>query len=222
MWCDRVTTVETVMSAFTLTANKGSGGGTEKAPAGNHLAVLVGLFDMGHQLDDFDPAKPRWQHRAYFVWELVGEQIAGTTKNHVIGIDLTLSLNEKAKLAKWIGARTGKPLPDGSAYDITQELGQPCMLNVVEKGGYPKVDGVAGIPKGIPVPKPTYTPTVVTLEQFRAGTGIPEWCPYLFGNPLADHIRACREIGEAKPTVKKGAAAAPADGTPAGKDPIPF
>lgn len=219
------------MSAFTLTANKGSGGGTEKAPAGNHLAVLVGLFDMGNQLDDFDPTKPRWQHRAYFVWELVAEQIAGTNKNHVIGIDLTLSLNEKAKLAKWIGARTGKPLPDGSSYDIMQELGQACMLNVVEKGGYPKVDGVAGIPKGIPVPKPTYTPTAVSLDDYMKGAKIPEWCPYLYGNPLSDHIAACKEIGAAKPTTKKAAPAASApaagglnaDGTPAKSgDPIPW
>ena len=74
--------------SWTLT-NTGGGGGSEKPPVGNHLAVLVGIFDMGTQLDDFDPAKPRWQHQAYFVWELVGEKIAGTSKNHVIGAALT-------------------------------------------------------------------------------------------------------------------------------------
>src|SRR5687768_1016144 len=122
--------------SWSMTANKG-GGGSVKAPAGNHRAVLVGIFDMGRQWQDgFQGAEGKWQHRAYFVWELVDEPIAGTAKNHVIGIDLTLSLNEKAKLRKWIEARTGKAIPDGTPFDPTTELGQPCMLNVVMKGDY--------------------------------------------------------------------------------------
>jgi len=180
-----------------------------KAPAGNHRAVLVGIFDMGHQLDDFDPAKTKWQHRAFFVWELVDEQIAGTTKNHVIGIDLTLSLNEKAKLRKWIEARSGKPMVDGAPFDPTTELGQPCLLNVIEKNGYPKVDGLAGVPAALAkgFPKPGYDPVAVSLAEFKGGAEIPEWVPWLFGSPLTDHIRACQEIGDAKPQPKKASAA---------------
>ncbi len=215
--------VEAVMSAWNMTPSKGGSGGAVKAPAGNHLAVLVGIFDMGHQEDDFDPNKVRWQHRAYFVWELVGEPIAGTNKNHVIGIDLTLSLNEKAKLRKWIEARTGKPIPDGVPFDPTSELGQACFLNVIEKNGYPKVDGVAAVPKGIPVPKSSYAPVAVTLSEFKAGTAIPDWCPWLYGNELAEHIKASRELGGAKPRPKKAGAVAPAgDATDNSDDPIPF
>lgn len=210
------------MSAWAMTASKSGGGGAVKAPAGNHLAVLVGIFDMGHQLDDFDPLKSKWQHRAFFVWELVGEPIAGASKNHVIGIDLTLSLNEKAKLRKWVEARTGKPIPDGTTFDPTTELGQPCFLNVIEKNGYPKVEGVAAVPKGIPVPKASYPLVAVTLDEFLAKTPIPEWVPYLYGSPLADHISAAREIGGAKPSAKKAAAAtAGGEQAPAG-GPIPF
>lgn len=195
------------MSAWSMTAGKGQGGGTEKAPPGNHVAVLVGIFDMGRQWQEpFDKSKEGYyQHRAYFVWELVNEQIAGTTgKNHVIGIDLTLSLNEKAKLRKWVEARTGRVIPDGSAFDPTTELGQPCMLNVVEKNGYPKVEGVAAVPKGTTVPGPTYTPVAVLLSEFEAGTPIPDWCPWLYGSPLADHINACEEIGGDRPKPRKG------------------
>lgn len=194
--------------SWAMTASKGGGGGAVKAPAGNHLAVLVGLFDLGHQLDDFDPAKSKWQHRAFFVWELVGEKVAGTDKNHLIGIDLTLSLNEKAKLRRWIEARTGKPIQDGATFDPTTELGKPCMLNVVEKNGYPKVDGVAAVPAAFlkSLPPAGYAPVAVRLDEFQAGTPIPEWCPYLYGSPLAEHVRASREIGGAKPTPKKNAA----------------
>lgn len=191
-----------------MKAGKGGGGGTEKAPAGNHLAVLVGFFDMGHQWQDpFTPKdKGYWAHRAFFVWELVGEKIAGTEKKHVIGIDLTLSLNEKAKLRKWIEARTGKQIPDGSDYDIGGELGQPCLLNVILKGDFPKVEGVAAVPAVFlkSMPTPGYKPTLVTLDQFmKKEATIPEWCPWLFGCRLEDHISACKEIGAEKPKPKK-------------------
>lgn len=193
-------------SAWNMTAKKSGNDGEkrEKPPVGNHLAILVGVFDMGHQQDDFNPDDVKWQHRAFFVWELTGEQIAGTTKNHVIGIDLTLSLHEKAKLRKWLEARTGKPIADGASLDVTSELGQACFLNVVEKKGYPKVEGVAALTKNVTVPAPTYKPTAVSLDEFRAGGWLPEWCPWLYGNELADHIRASREMGGSKPVPKKG------------------
>jgi hypothetical protein len=41
----------------------------------------------------------------------------------------------------FIEARLARPLADNEEYDIAAELGQPCLLNVVEKGGYPKVAG---------------------------------------------------------------------------------
>lgn len=211
------------MSAWTMTASKGNGGGgSEKAPAGNHLAALVGIFDMGTQLDDFDPQKEKWQRRAFFVWELLGVKVTGQDRNHVIGIDLTLSMNEKAKLRKWVEARTGKPIPDGTPFDPTSELGQPCMLNVIMKGDYPKVDGVAGVPAAFlaSCPKPGYKPVAISLDEFKEGATIPDWCPWLYGSELSEHIKACREIGGSKPRPKKHDGPAPATATTGDK--IPF
>lgn len=193
------------------TIPKSGAGKTEKPPAGNHLAILVGLFDMGKQWQEpFNPAKDKgyWAWRAFFVWELTGEEIAGTGKNHVIGIDLSLSTGDRSKLRKWVEARTGRPLVE--PFDPTTELGQACLLNVIEKNGYPKVDGMAALPKGMPVPKPTYPVTALSLDDFKGGTPVPEWVPYLYGSPLEEHIRACQEIGGAKPQPKKKDAPAPA------------
>lgn len=205
------------MSAWTQKASKGNGGGFEKAPAGNHPAVLVAVIDMGHQWQDgFQGAPGKYQHRAYFVWELVCEKMAGMKdKNHVIALDLTISLNEKAKLRKWIEARTGKAIPDGVDYDISQELGQPCLLGVVMKGDYPKVDSVSGVPKGMKVDAPQNKPVAITLDDFKSGkASIPEFVPWLYGEALVDVINRCKEIagdngrgggnaqrGPAKPTV---------------------
>lgn len=202
--------------AFQMKTTSATGAGSVKAPAGNHMAVLVGVFEMGTQQDPFDQTKARRQ--VCLVWELVNEAIAGTAgKNHVISAAVTQSLNEKATLRKWVEARLGRKLGNDEAFDISTELGQGCMLNVVaNEKGYTRVEGVAAIPKGIPIPKPTYPLTALTLEDFRdEGKEIPEWVPWLYGNELADHIRASQEIGEKLPARNKPqtAAADPA-GTP--------
>lgn len=202
---------------------KSGGGKTEKPPVGNHLAVLVGLFDMGKQWQEPFKAgdKGYWQWRGFFVWELCKKRITGTDKNHVIGIDLSLSTGDKSKLKAWVEARTGKAI--ASPFNPTTELGQACLLSVVEKNGYPKVNGMAALIEGIDAPKPTYEPLAISLADFQAGKAIPEWCPWLYGSPLEDHIRACQQIGGAKPQPR-GKGDAPADGAPATKsgDPIPF
>jgi hypothetical protein len=184
-----------------------SSGAQEKPPVGNHRAVLVGLFDMGHQWQEpfSEGDKGYYQHRAFFVWELVDEQVKGTQKNHVIGIDLTLSVKDTAKLYKWVKARTGTA--PGVGFNPVTELGGACLLNVVEnKAGYPKVDGMSALPKGMAAPVPTYPLTAVSLDEFQTKpAAIPEWCPWLYGSHLADHIRACKEIGQPKPEPKKSA-----------------
>lgn len=188
-----------------------SGGGSVKAPAGNHMAVLIGIFDMGTQDDKFDQTKARPQ--VCLVWELVNEQIAGTTKNHVVSAAVTRSLNEKATLRKWVESRTGKRIVNDEEYDLSSELGTACMLNVVANDkGYPRVESVAALPnmKGLTVPKPTYTPAIVSLEEYKAGAKIPDWAPWLFGSSLDDHIKASQEMGgpPAKPAKQPQAAGA--------------
>ncbi len=186
--------------SFNMKANKsGDGEGFAKAPAGNHPAVLVAIIDMGTQKNDFG-GEVKWQHRAFFVWELTSEVVEGTKdKHHLIGIDLTLSLNEKAKLRKWIEARTGKPLADGAEFDAASELGKPCLLNVIEKGGYPKIDAVTAFPKGFPEPKPQQQPFSWSLQTYMDNGGqinLPDWLPWYYGRAIAETIKECKEIGQ--------------------------
>jgi hypothetical protein len=183
-----------------LKATKG-GGASVKAPAGNHLAILVGMFEMGRQEDRFNEGKTKLQ--IYMLWELVDEQIAGTTKNHVLGRAVTMSLNSEANLRAWIDARTGTEIPDDGSYDIGEELGKPCMLNVVLSNDWPQVDSVAAVPKRTTnIPKPTYPPTYISIDDVKAGKEVPEWVPWFFGSPLIEHIRACEEVGGPKPKRK--------------------
>lgn len=188
------------MSGFVMTAKKSNGGGDyEKPPAGNHPAVLVAVVDMGHQWQEpfkGDPkSKGSWQHRAFFVWELVTKKQSGSNRNHVIGLDLTLSLNEKAKLRKWIEARLGRPIREGENYDVVAELGQPCLLNVVEKNGYPKIEGVSAVPDGLPVPPAQNKPLAWNVAAAQAGKiDLPAWLPYHYGQPIGDVVKRCQEL----------------------------
>jgi hypothetical protein len=183
------------MSAWTQKATSG-GGNSEKPPVGNHPAILVAIIDMGTQQTEFQGTQ-KWQRRAYFVWELVTEKQSGTKdRNHVIALDLTVSLADKAKLRKFMESRTGQKIADGAELDVTTELGQKCLLGVVANAkGYPKVETVSAVPKGLPFPDPQHKPMAITLEQLRDGSAtVPEWAPYLYGEPLWDVIQRCKEI----------------------------
>lgn len=217
-------------SGFMMTATKDNGGGEfERAPAGNHPAVLVGLIDMGTQhIKAYKPGdKDKDQHKGFFVWELVTEKTK-TGASHLIGQDLTLSLNEKAKLRAWVEARLGRRIGESEQYDIAAELGQPCLLTVVEKNGYPRVNGMAAVPKGMTVAAPTIKPFAWHLSQAET-TGkveLPSWVPWLFGRPLGEHIKECRELsgkavsatygGQAAPPNGNGQTAGPKPAAPAG------
>lgn len=202
------------MSAWKQKAKKGGDGQFEKAPPGNHPAVCVAIIDMGTQRSEYQGTETE-QHRAFFVWELVTKKMSGTKGvNHLIGIDLTISLNEKAKLRKWIEARIGRQIPEGGEYDIDKELGQPCLLNVVEKNGYPKIEGVSQVPDGLTVPAPQRPLFICTLDEFASGAKVvPEWVPWLYGEPLPDHILRCVEIETGE--VECSVASAPPQSRPA-------
>lgn len=174
---------------------QGSGGGGEKAPIGNHPAVLVAIIDLGTQWQDGFSGEPgKWERRAFFVWELVQEAKANGF-NHTIGIDMKLSFHEKSKLRKWVEARSGKRFEAVADFDVSAELGQPCLLNVVANNkGYPKIDNVGPLPKGMTVPTPKCTPTAIA---FKAGATpeIPAWVPWLYGQKIADCIAEAKENG---------------------------
>ena len=166
-------------------AKSGGGDNFEKAPPGNHPAVLVALIDLGVQENEFNGEK-KYQHRAFFCWELTSEK---NTKgnNFIIGIYLTVSMGDKAKLRQWVDAWRGRKTNDGEEFDISSLVGKKCLLSVTESRGYSKVNGVAQVPKGMAVPKPTHQLTTFSIDDIKtagekletaikAGRGRPKKC----------------------------------------------
>lgn len=205
-------------------ATSGDGGGYEKPPAGNHVARLVAMVEMGTQrVRDFETKEDKDQKQVYLVFELLTKKRAGTNQNHVIGAALNDSLNEKATLSKWLRSGFGAQIPPGGDYNLFAHLGEGCLVNVVHKGekGYARVEGVSAMIEGMPLPAAQNEPVGFDLAELLAGAELPDWLPYLFGRPLMEHVRDGKEY-----RAKFGGAPAAgrsAEPAPAGKDdPIPF
>lgn len=210
---------------FTLQANKGGSGPQEQVPAGNHVAVLVALVDLGTQHREFK-GEAKWVREALLVWELPTKK-KSNGKPFVIDKAYTLSLNEKATLRKVAEAMTGAKIADGANFDVTALVGKACMLNVLQNDkGYARVEAVTGFPDmGIPAPAPTVAPFVCSLEDFQAGKALPDWLPWQWSQAvgqrvnLSSYIQCCKEIAGdgSKPRSPIATGGAPAD-----PDAVPF
>src|SRR6185437_6062720 len=96
---------------------KSGGGNFEQPEPGNQSAVLVAIVDLG-TVEKSYKGKEYDSHEYFFVWELVTQQMTGSSHNHVIGKSYTASLDEKANLRKMI-EKWFKPIPDGTEFDLS-------------------------------------------------------------------------------------------------------
>ncbi len=194
-------------------------GDYDQPPAGNHPAVMVAMVDLGTQVSEYQ-GKVNRQRRAMCVWELVGEKDTNfpmDDRNFLVGIDLNVSNNEASKFRQWAAARLNQKFPKDYEHDFSQELGKPCLLNVVHtKNGYAKIEGMSAVPRGMIVPKAKLKPFLWSLDdlpQDGSEPNLPDWLPRLYGKKLADVIAECVELnGENDAKVPAKAAARPDDG----------
>lgn len=111
-------------------------------PAGNHLARLYRIVDLGTQTSTWD-GQTKIQRKVTFGWEIHGEEEDGTPlltedgKPMAIFKNYTLSWNEAATLRKDLQAWRGQPWTDAEAkrFNLKSLLGQWCMLNVIHRKG---------------------------------------------------------------------------------------
>lgn len=182
--------------SWTISPGGGGGGDYERPPVGNHAAVLVAMVDLGTHRERYKDQPERDARKIYWVWELVAKRKSGSSENHVIAIDLTLSGSDRSRMGQFVAARLGRPFqPD---YKVIEELGKPCMLNVKENDkGYPKVAGVAPVPDGLPFPAPQHKPFALSLDDYRkAGwslDAVPGWLPWLYRDEIPTVIRRSKE-----------------------------
>lgn len=154
---------------------KESGGNYTPCPAGTHLAICVGIYDLGTQVTPFKDEKtgePKSAKQVFLQWELPTE-LMDDDRPFMIGRFYTASLSEKANLRhdleSWRGrAFTAEEL---EGFDIRNVLGKCCMVSVIQ---YTKSDGTASskvgnvmaLPKGMQCPSPKNKPIVFDIDAW--------------------------------------------------------
>lgn len=170
------------------------------APAGNHLACLYSIIDLGTHTEEWDGRKSD-KRKVRLTFELHGDDcILDDGSPMSVGMTYTASLSEKAKFREhiegWRGAKyTNEEL---SKFDAKKLLGRFCMLNVIHetspKNGktYAKISSISGVPKSLQVNnEPLNDLVFLNLDNFdpKVYGQLPDW--------MKDMIEQTREYRRA-------------------------
>jgi len=164
---------------------------------GNYPATIIGVVDIGHQLDKFnkdrDGATSEVRQLVLF-FELAERQPDG--KRFLLERLYTWSLHEKSSFSKLASSVLSRTFKEGDRFSPKELLGVAVMVAVsnamsAEKT-YHKVESVAAFPKGMQAPRPEnalFSYSVVEGGEFHP----PVELPYVYGQPIKDLIAASRE-----------------------------
>ncbi len=163
-----------------ITAKKGEGFERELIPAGNYVARCYKMIEIGTIPTEYI-GETKMLHKVRIGWELPTElKVFNPEKGEqpcVIDKEYTLSLGEKANLRKDLQSWRGKAFTESEAeaFDITNLLGKPCMLNIIHVQGkkdatktYQAIGSVSPMPKGLSCPDQINPTFVFDFENFDA------------------------------------------------------
>jgi hypothetical protein len=154
--------------------------------AGNYPGTIIGVFDIGHQVNKFaKDGSDELVHQLVIVFELDHRRPDG--KPFVLDRSFGWSMHEKSHFQKLVTAVTGRTFREGDRFSPL-ELKGAAVLVLVSNGGsgdkiYHKVESAAAFPKGMPAPKPTYplyAYSIVSGGPFNP----PFEVPHIFGEPI--------------------------------------
>ena len=146
------------------------GGDFVQAPVGSHAARCFQIIDLGHQRNEFEN-EVKIQHQVLVSWELPNLDKLDDGSPMSISKFYTLSLHDKANLAKDLVSWRGRAFTDEekSGFDITNLLGVQCMLSIVDKNGKSRVGSVVGVPQGMSVPDAINQNIIFEMPAYRDG-----------------------------------------------------
>lgn len=189
-----------------------SGGGNfERPEAGNQAAVLVAVVDLGTVTKEFKKGgavKVFDAHEVYLCWELVTQQMTGSSNNHVIGRSYTVSLAPSANLRQMIAKWRGSDLKEGEDFDLRTLLGAKCLLDVQstgDDGKYTKLDSLCAskLPKGMQCEAAKRKPVFWEIDENDQLPEHLDWLPFLYGESICDRIARSDEW-KAKKAISNG------------------
>lgn len=189
------------------------------APAGNHVAVCIGVYDIGTQETDYGPKR-----QIRLTWELT-EELMDDGRPFVMGKVYTTSLNEKARLRADLEAWRGRPFTEAEMkrFDVAALLGKACLLNVVHKPSqdgsktYANIKSISPLMKGMKAPEPQNPLIQFSIDECDGR--FPEGMPEFIQKKVAESPEWKRLVNPAAHAVETVPQADPADED---DDDIPF
>ena len=128
------------------------------APAGNHMARLYSVIDLGHQATEW-AGETKIMHKVVLTWELHGDDDNGQPlktddgKPLIVSKRYTVSLGEQARLRQDLEAWSNKKMTaeDRKNFDLKSLLGKFCMVNIThsEDGKYANISGISPVPTAL-------------------------------------------------------------------------
>jgi hypothetical protein len=205
------------MATATATATKanpwdikvgGPGGGDyECCPPGTHIATIVGLFHVGHQVEQSQEKGQVEVNRLILVLELSKRKKDGHP--FVLPARYTMSMHKKANLFRDATTILGRRLQEGDRFNPLELSGKPVMVSVTNTANgdksYHNVAAISAFPEGFPTPTPTHDEiawSVLTGDPFPDDA---DWLPYVYGRSIEDMA------GSSPESRRRSDAAAPAD-----------
>ena len=164
----------------------GKSSGIER-PTGVQQAVLSNVVDLGERDDKFKPGRKK--HQVILIWQLSEHyEFEGKKLPFQQTEFATLTLNEKAKLRRFVEGMIGMTVEDMLAQakakgnpkfklDLEKLIGRNCMLTLTKKEAKPGddaftyVESVAPLMKGLAPIKAQNVPIPEWVKEFVDGTG---------------------------------------------------
>lgn len=184
-----MTTIDTEdRSLWKVKSTPGGDGEYELCPPGNYPAVIVGLFDIGHQEVKYKDEDVRQVHQLVIVYELVKKRSDGDP--HRLAQRLTWSCHPKSGLTKLIVNVTGIQLGPEMEFDPRELLGIPVMVMVTNRQSgdrtFHELGSISQFPEEFPRPIPRIEPmcwSVRSDDPLPKGLG---WVPFVYGKSIRE------------------------------------
>ena len=153
-------------------------GDYQQVTPGTYLARCYRMIELGTLKEEFN-GKVKNVQKVQITWELPTEKAVFDSEKgeepFAVNKTYTLSMHEKANLRKDLESWRGKGFTEEEAtrFDLTQLLGKPCLLSIINQPGksdpsrtYTVISSISPLMKGQECP-PQINPTkVLSYDQF--------------------------------------------------------
>lgn len=140
-------------------------------PSGSHLAICIGVIDLGTQKSVYE-GKEKHARKVRLVWELCNEKRDDGTIL-TTGKSYTNSLGDRATLRAHLQSWRGRAFTpeELKRFDLTAIVGKPCVLTIIHEaknggGMRDSIASITGVMKGMPVPPQVTPPTLFDIDAW--------------------------------------------------------